>query len=57
MVFTLMKVASLIAIVIGGFVMLAQGFNQNFRDGFKGSTASPTSFALAMYQVSSQFGD
>ena len=52
-----MKVASLIAIVIGGFVMLAQGFNQNFRDGFKGSTASPTSFALAMYQVSSQFGD
>ena len=51
LVFTVTKVASLIAIVIGGFVMLASGFNQNLNRGFKGSTASPTSFALALYQV------
>ena len=47
--FTIAKLAIIAAIVIGGFVMMGQGYTENFNNAFAGSTSSFSAIALGFY--------
>ena len=48
-VFTVAKLVAMLIIIVGGFVMLAQGSTQNLATGFESTTDSPGQIALAFY--------
>ncbi|KAM9385056.1 Y+L amino acid transporter 2 isoform 1-T2 [Pholidichthys leucotaenia] len=48
---TVPKVLALIVIIVTGLIKLAQGFDQNFENSFKGSKVDPGNLALALYSA------
>ncbi|XP_041376052.1 b(0,+)-type amino acid transporter 1-like [Gigantopelta aegis] len=48
-VFTFIKIAALVIIIVGGFVKLGEGNTQYLAEGFKDSVQSPSVIALAFY--------
>ncbi|XP_052817822.1 b(0,+)-type amino acid transporter 1-like [Mya arenaria] len=49
--FTIAKLVAIAIIIIGGFVKLGQDGTTHLRDGFKGSTNSPSKIALSFYDA------
>ncbi|GFR82028.1 Y+L amino acid transporter 1 [Elysia marginata] len=48
---TLFKIGSLLVIVVGGFIKMAQGNTAVLATGFQGSTQDPTTVSLAFYDA------
>ncbi|KAK3086047.1 hypothetical protein FSP39_012620, partial [Pinctada imbricata] len=49
--FTVVKLAALAIIAIGGIVRLAQGHTSNLQEGFKGTISNPSTVALGFYNA------
>ncbi|XP_064598688.1 LOW QUALITY PROTEIN: b(0,+)-type amino acid transporter 1-like [Liolophura sinensis] len=47
--FTVLKIAALAVIIIGGLVMIGKGNTQYLQNGFEGSKTNPSGIALAFY--------
>ena len=50
--FTIVKLALVAALIIGGFIMIGQGETQNFENAFDGTATSPSAWAIAIYNGS-----
>lgn len=55
-IFTILKLISLGAIIVGGLVMMCFGHFDNLKDGFSGSTTSPVEISLALYSGMFSYG-
>ena len=48
-IFLVAKLTLIGAIIIGGFVMIAQGETANFENAFEGTSSSVSAWAIAIY--------
>ncbi|CAM4956179.1 unnamed protein product [Rotaria socialis] len=48
-IFVISKTVTILAIVIGGLVRIGQGYTENLKTGFDGTTSNPLSISLAFY--------
>ena len=47
--FTVVKLALIASLIIGGLVKIGEGYTENFEDSFAGTSTSVSAWAIAIY--------